>query len=74
MTDLNKFRQLPKRYQCLVAIAVLLDGIDAATYLENDEHYGKDLQIISSSIGKLEPSLRMPLMGTILREIVAEAI
>ncbi len=72
MADIRKFRELPKRYQCLVALAVLLDGIDAATYLENDEHFGERLREVSEILGRLDPDLRMPLLGTLLRQAVGE--
>jgi hypothetical protein len=66
--SLVKFRQLPNRLQCLVALAVLLDGVEAMAFLVTDEQYGEEMKEAAMGLALLEPELRMPYVGTLLRE------
>lgn len=70
--DASRFRSLSPRARALVAVAVLLDGIDAPTYLENDSVNGPGLKRAASDLAVQEPELRMPFVGTVLRLAVEE--
>ncbi|NMC62722.1 MAG: hypothetical protein GYA55_06080, partial [SAR324 cluster bacterium] len=65
--DTKRLRELPLRQQALVAVAVLLDGIEAGNYLENDAEHGSLLKDAAESLASQRADLRMPLAGTILR-------
>lgn len=65
--SLITFNTLPMRYRCLVAMAVLIDGSEAVTYLENDANYGPSLARAAADLSGLEPELRMGYVGTLLR-------
>jgi hypothetical protein len=66
--SLSKFHELPTRLQCLVAVAVLLDGVDASIFLINDSQHGKALSMAAEDLSDMDPELRMPYVGTLLRE------
>jgi hypothetical protein len=68
--SVDTFRNLPTKEQCLVAVAVLLDGVDAVAFLVNDKLYGSQMATAARELSSLEPELRMPLVGTLLRESV----
>ncbi len=70
--DAQRLKNLPPRLRALVAVAVLLDGRDAATYLENDAVNGIALSRAAGDIAGLEAELRMPLLGTLLRQALRE--
>lgn len=70
--SLNRFRGLSAQKRALVAVAVLLDGREAVTYLGNDSVVGNSLQRAASEIASLDLELRTPLAGTLLREAVEE--
>jgi len=70
--DTKRLRELPKRQQALVAVAVLLDGIEAGNYLENDAEIGPLLKEAADTLASQRADLRMPLAGTILRMAVEE--
>jgi hypothetical protein len=70
--DVQRFRVLPPRQRALVAIAVLLDGREAESYLENDNVNGKALKRAAGSLADQPPDLRMPFVGTLLRMALAE--
>jgi len=53
-------------------MAVLLDGRDAGTYLENDAVNGTALSRAASDVAGLETELRMPFLGTLLRQALRE--
>lgn len=72
MSDLQKFRSLEKGEKLLVAVAVLLDGHDAPDYLVADEACGLRLSRAAKDIAELPPDIRMPLLGTLIRELVEE--
>jgi hypothetical protein len=66
--SVDVFRNLPSKEQCLVAMAVLLDGADSVSFLVNDEVHGMEMAAAARELSSLEPGLRMPLIGTLLRE------
>jgi hypothetical protein len=72
MPDLSRFRALSAREQGIVAIAVLLDGYDAAQYLASDKERGNALTRAAKDLAALSPDLRMPLLGTLLRRAVED--
>lgn len=67
-----RFKGLSAENRALVAMAVLLDGREAITYLGKDALLGNALQRAAEELSALEPELRMPLAGTFLREAIAE--
>ena len=70
--DAQRFRALSARDRALVAIAVLLDGREASTYLEPDARNGHGLKRASLELAGLDPELRMPFVGTMLRAALQE--
>jgi hypothetical protein len=74
MIQLKRFRVLPPRQRALVAIAVLLDGREASTYLEQDAHSGGELGEVAEMVSGLEASVRIPLLGTELRDAIEELV
>lgn len=70
--DTQRFKNLPARQRALVAVAVLLDGRDAATFLENDALNGTALGRAANDVAALDADLRMPLVGTLLRQALRE--
>lgn len=70
--DAQRFRKLTPRMRALVAMAVLLDGREASVYLENDASLGEGLKRAALDLAGLEPELRMPFMGTMLRAALEE--
>jgi hypothetical protein len=67
VADLNRFRSLTLREQALVCIAVMIDGHDAVDYLQNDRDRAVALSRVAKDLASLEPELRLPLLGTLLR-------
>jgi hypothetical protein len=70
--DAQRFRSLSAKYRALVAVALLLDGREAGLYLENDALSGPGLKRAAGELAQIEPELRMPLVGTLLRSAVRE--
>jgi len=70
--DTRRFRALSARQRALVAMAVLLDGFEAVSYLETDSQLGEPLGRISTELAQMEPELRMALLGVSLREALEE--
>jgi hypothetical protein len=70
--DAQRFRSLSPRQRALVAVAVLLDGREAGMYLENDAVNGQGLKRAALDLAGVEPDLRMPLVGTLLRDALKE--
>ena len=70
--DLSKFHTLSARLRALTAIAVLLDGFEAPTYLENDAEESDKLQQAAIALSSLAPEVRMPLAGSLLRTALEE--
>ena len=67
MIGLAQFRSLETREQALIAVAVLLDGREAANYLRNDPKRGAEMYQIATELASITPQLRMPLLGSLLR-------
>lgn len=70
--DAKHFRTLSARQRALVAIAVLLDGREAAVYLKNDTVNGAGLHRAALDLAGQAPDLRMPYVGTMLRIALEE--
>ncbi|NLF24985.1 MAG: hypothetical protein GX589_04920 [Deltaproteobacteria bacterium] len=70
--DAKKFRVLPVEQRALVAMAVLLDGREAAVYLKNDAVNGAGLHRAALDLAGQPPDLRMPFVGTMLRMALQE--
>ncbi len=70
MPDISRFRSLGGRERAIVAVAVLLDGHDAADYLSSDKERRTPLSRAAKDLADLPPDLRLPLVGTLLREAV----
>lgn len=68
----NRFRALSAHHRALVAVAVLLDGQEASRFLENDAVHGEALKSASADLAGEQPELRMPLVGTLLRDALDE--
>ncbi len=72
MADLSRFRALANREQAVVALAVLLDGADAAEYLSSDKDRRTALSRAAKDLAEFPLDLRLPLVGTLLRANLAE--
>lgn len=70
--DAQRYRNLAPRDRALVAIAVLLDGREAAEYLVRDAVNGQSLARAAGDLSSQPPELRMPLVGTFLRMALEE--
>lgn len=68
--DLRSFRKLPPRERALVAMAVLWDGREAASFLETDAQAGALLRRSAADLAAQSPELRMPFLGSVLREAI----
>lgn len=71
-TIITALNSLSPRQRILVATAVLLDGREAALYLDKDEEIGSLLKDVAEELGKCDPSLRMMVLGTVIKESVKE--
>ena len=72
MSDISRFRALSVKEKAVVAVAVLLDGHDAADYLASDEERQTALCRAAKDLAQLSPDLRMPLLGSLLRKALEE--
>jgi len=70
--SLARFRELTARDRALVAIAVLIDGNEAATYLECDAKRGTDLKAAAQELCGLDMDARLAFVGTALRLALEE--
>jgi hypothetical protein len=61
------FRKLSVHEQLIVAIGVLMDGTDAAQYLERDSQRGEVLAGAASELANVELDSRLPFVGTLVR-------
>ena len=66
------FRTLPPEQQAVVAAAVLLDGFEAVDFLSVDSIDGALLSEAAAGLAALEPELRMPFVGTLLRRALEQ--
>ena len=64
--------KLSARQRALVAVAVLLDGIDAGLFLEQDSQYGLELRAAADTLARQVVEIRLPLVATLLRCAVEE--
>jgi hypothetical protein len=72
MKDISRFRALGLQERALVAVAVLLDGHDAADYLSSDKQHNLALSRAARDLAELPPDLRMPLLGSLLRKTLEQ--
>jgi hypothetical protein len=72
--DTKSFRSLSAREKALVAVAVLLDGNDAISYLGADGTQGEKLRAAAKDLAQLELELRVPFVGTQLRLALDELV
>ena len=63
----SQFNRLTNRERALICIAVLLDGFEAGTFLSSDIVKGEAYDNVANDFANLNPELRMPLLGTLLR-------
>lgn len=68
----NYFRNLSPRQKCLVCMAVLLDGHEAASYLERDSEIGLVLSKAAADLSSQATDFRMPYVGSLLRQALKE--
>ncbi len=59
--------QLTQHEQALVAVAILIDGNDAAAVLAIDSTRGEQLKAAAQELGAMEIDTRLPFIGTLLR-------
>lgn len=70
--SLRNFKSLSARHRAIVAVAVLLDGREAISYLETSGEDGPALRAAAADISQMAPEVRMPLVGTLLRMALKE--
>jgi hypothetical protein len=56
----------------LVAVAILIDGNDAAVYLGFDEQRGEALKAAARELAAIDFDVRLPFVGTLLRMSLEE--
>ena len=72
MKGISRYRSLAVKDRALVAVAVLLDGHDAADYLSSDKEHQLALSRAAKDLAEVAPDLRMPLLGSLLRRTLDE--
>ncbi len=72
MGSLQRFIGLTARERAVVAVAVLLDGHDAVDMLASDKERRGLLCRAAKDLAELTPDLRVPLLGTLLRDALDE--
>jgi hypothetical protein len=70
--SLSTWRSLAPRDRALVAVAVLIDGSDAATFLECDAENADELRRAAEELSALEVDARLAFVGTALRLALGE--
>ena len=60
MGDISKFRALGKKEKCIVALAVLIDGLEAMDYLSIDEDNNIAFQRAAKDFTEMPVELRIP--------------
>ncbi len=70
--DLQRLRSLGAFDRALVCVAVLLDGRDATTYVENDATRGTALKRAAEDLASIEMDLRMSYAASVLRKSLEE--
>jgi hypothetical protein len=71
--NLQQFYKLTPEMRAQICIAVLLDGSEAHVFLENDAISGEQLSSLADSLAAESAELRIPLLGTLLRESLAHS-
>lgn len=71
--SLARFRALSSRDRALVAVAVLVDGNEAATYLACDAKQGEEFKGAAQELCQLDMDARLAFVGTVLRLALDEA-
>ena len=66
----KQYRELLPRQQALVALAVLLDGNDAAAFLVQDARVGQLYRDVAEALSRDDLEMRLPYIGTLYREAV----
>lgn len=66
------FETLSPNQKALVAMAVLLDGREAGSFLALDSKDGELLSKAAEELAEHPPELRMPYVGTLLRTALKE--
>ena len=72
--NLRRFNSLSPHQQALVAIALLLDDLEAASYLENDAINGQGMSKIIKKFASFDKDLRASLAATLLRQSIAKEV
>ncbi len=72
MPDISRFRALSTRERAVAAVGVLLDGHDASQYLSSDKSRSVALSRVAKDLAEFPPELRMPLVGTLLRDALKQ--
>lgn len=67
---ISSILELTNEAQALVAVAVLLDGREAARFLATDADIGDELSAVANMLANLAPDLRSALVATILRAAI----
>jgi hypothetical protein len=70
--DSQRFRALTPHNRALVAVALLLDGREAHTYLEIDAISGTGMKRAALDMCDADTELRIPFLGTMLRIALEE--
>ncbi len=73
MGKVTPFAKLAPRDRAIVALAVLLDGADAAEYVQIDKTRGSELRAAAEELLSMELDVRLPYAGTMLRLALEEA-
>lgn len=68
----QRFRSLSPRNRALVAMALLLDGREAQTYLGTDSVNGPGLKRAVADMAGADAEMRLLVLGTLLREALEE--
>lgn len=68
---LEDFLKLPAKDRALIAYAVLLDGIDAETYIGSDANEAGFVRF-ASWFARMPIEMRMPYIGSLLRRALSE--
>jgi hypothetical protein len=68
----QRFRSLSARNRALVAMASLLDGREAQTYLGTDLVNGSGLKRAAADLAGADAEMRLLVLGTLLREALEE--
>ena len=66
MGDISKFRALGKKEKCVVALALLVDGLDALEHLSIDEDNKTAFLRAAKDFTEMPPELRIPLLLSLI--------